>query len=49
MELHIISLIAILALIGFVFLVIFLAGTAIGLLIYTIIWTIKTIIDIIEG
>lgn len=48
MVMNIMSLLAILIFIGFGLLVVTLIGVAVFILAYVIIWTIKTIIDIIE-
>lgn len=48
MTMNIMSLLAILILIGFSLLVVTLIGAAVLLIAYVIFWTIKTIIDIIE-
>lgn len=48
MAMNIMSLLAILILIGFGLLVVTLIGAAVLLIAYVIFWTIKTIIDIIE-
>ena len=48
MEMNIMSLLAILILIGFGLLIVTLIGAAVLLIAYVIFWAIKTIIDIIE-
>lgn len=49
MAMNLMSLLAILILIGFGLLVVTLIGAVVLLIAYVIFWTIKTIIDIIEG
>ena len=48
MVMNLMSLLAILILIGFSLLVVTLIGAVVLLIVYVIFWTIKTIIDIIE-